>query len=100
MAVQRAKARSRARASAARSVTIRLPVKILEHFQQGGGGYQTRICKALEDHIEREKQFRSFERACEKLERLSVTDRKTLGAILRRPMNSASMRDPFGAVSD
>jgi hypothetical protein len=99
MAIQRSDARSKRR-SAARSVTIRLPVKVLAHFQHGGVGYQTRICRALEEHIEREKQFRSFERACAKLERLSVADRKALGTILRRPLNSGSIRDPFGAVSD
>ena len=100
MTIKRPKAHAKARPAAARSVTIRLPVKVLAHFRQGQAGYQTRICQALEEHIEREKQFRTFERVCERLERLSVADRKALGTILRRPLNSASMRDPFGAVSD
>jgi hypothetical protein len=101
MVTQRTKARSKVRASAAaRSVTIRLPVKVLAHFQEGGAGYQTRICRALEEHIEREKRFRSFERVCAKLKRLSVADRKALGTLLNRPLNSDSIRDPFSAVSD
>lgn len=86
--------------STARSVTIRLPAKVLAHFQEEGPGYQTRICKALEEHIERERQFRLFERACSKLARIPESDRKALREMMNRPLNSASLRDPFGAVSD
>jgi DNA-binding SARP family transcriptional activator len=101
MATPRAKRPQKVGNSAtARSVTIRLPAKVIAHFQEEGAGYQTRICKALEEHIERERQFRSFERACSKLERLSPADRKALAATMKRRLNSDSIRDPFGAISD
>lgn len=33
-------------------VTLRLPRQVIEHFKAGGAGWQTRISRALEDHVE------------------------------------------------
>jgi BrnA antitoxin of type II toxin-antitoxin system len=83
-----------------RSVTIRLPVRVLAHFKEAEPGYQTRIREALESHIERETRLESFERTCAKLGRLSLRDRNALSALTKRPFNSKAMRDPFDAISD
>ena len=86
--------------SATRSVTIRLPARVLAHFKETGPGYQTRIRQALERHIEREARLESFERTCAKLRRLSLRDKNALSVLTKRPFNSKVMRDPFDAIPD
>lgn len=88
------------REGATQSVTIRLPAHVLSHFKEGGPGYQTRIREALERHIEREKCLESLDRVCAKLKRLSLGDKQVRAALQSRPLNSATMRDPFDALSD
>ena len=83
-----------------RSVTIRLPARVVAHFKSGGAGYQTRIRQALEQHIRRQQRLESFDRACRKLKRLSLRDRKALALLDERPLNREALQDPFDALSD
>jgi hypothetical protein len=99
VASTKAKSSKRPADEATRSVTIRLPARVLAHFKKTGPGYQTRIRAALENHIERETRLAAFERTCAKIGRLSSKDRRAL-SVLARPFNSKTMHDPFDAVPD
>ena len=83
-----------------RSITIRLPTKLLQHFEANGAGYQTRIREALEQHVEREHRLASFDKACKRLKGLSARARSALSLIERRPLNVVDARDPFDAIPD
>lgn len=73
---------------------------VLSHFKEGGPGYQTRICEALERHIECEKRLESLDRVCAKLKRLSLRDKQVRAVLQPRPLNSETWRDPFDALPD